>query len=89
MSAEPDYEIELRSKEKVFYWEGSRGLYLEGGWRVRPYVTYFPSAAKWPEVAPEWAMNKRDLVLQRLIDHGPVHRVEETDVYQGPIGVTR
>ena len=89
MSAEPDYEIEFRWKEQVFYWEGSRGLYLDGGWGARPFVTYFPSATKWLEVAPEWAIDKRDLVLQRLIDDGPTHRVEETDVYSYPIGVSR
>lgn len=86
---EPEYEIEFRWKEQVFYWEGSRGLYLDGGWGVRPFVTYFPSAAKWPEVAPEWALDRRELILQRLIDHGPQHRVAETDVYPGRIGVTR
>ena len=85
----PEYEIEFRWKEQVFYWEGDRGLHLDGGWGVRPYVTYFPIAERWREVAPAWAMDKRELVLQRLIDHGPVHRVEETDVYGYPIGVAR
>lgn len=89
MSTEPDYEIEYRWKEQVFYWEGSRGLHFDGGWGIRPFVTYFPSAARWPEVVPEWAIGKRDLVLQRLIDDGPTHRVEVTDVYSYPVGVTR
>ncbi len=83
-----EYEIEFRWKEQVFYWEGSQGLHLDGGWGVQPLLTYFPSAAKWPEVAPEWALEKRDLILRRLIDHGPEHRVVETDSY-APLGVTR
>lgn len=84
-----DYEIEFRWKEQVFYWEGSRGLLLDGGWGAQPLVTYFPSAAKWPDVAPDWALDRRDLILQRLIDHGPNHRIEETDDYRGRLGVTR
>lgn len=86
---EPEYEIEFRWKEQVLYWEGSRGLLFDGGWGVQPLVTYFPDAARWAEIVPEWARDRREVILQRLLDHGPSHRVEVTDVYSYGIGVTR
>lgn len=85
----PEHEIEFRWKEEVYYWEGTRGCRFDGGWGVTPLVTYVPSADTWPSVAPAWAVDRRDLILRRLVDHGPSHRVEETDHYPYPIGVTR
>ena len=84
-----DFEIEFRWKEDVFYWEGARGLHFDGGWGVSPLVTYFPTAERWAEIAPGWALDRRDVILQRLIDHGDNHRVEVTGQYPGSLGVTR
>lgn len=85
----PEYEIEFRWKETVYYWEGPNGCQFDGGWGVSPMVTYVPSAAVWPDVAPAWARDRRELIVKRLVDHGPGHRVEETDHYPHQIGVTR
>lgn len=85
----PEHEIEFRWKEEVYYWEGTRGCRFDGGWGVTPLVTYVPSADTWPSAAPAWAVDRRDLILRRLVEHGPSHRVEETDHYPYSIGVTR
>lgn len=86
-AAGPEYEVEFRWKEQIYYWEGDHGLYLDGGWGVRPTVTYVPSAAIWDDVVPEWARGRREQIVQRLIDSGP-HRVVEGD-YRPGTGVTR
>ncbi len=85
----PEYEIEFRWKEQVFYWEVARGLYFDGGWGVTPYITYVPTAEKWAEIAPDWARERRDVILQRLADDGPHHRLVETDLYPGKLEVSR
>ena len=83
-----DFEIEFRWKEQVYYWEGSRGLFFDGGWGVQPRITYVPSPEQWLEVAPDWARDRREIIVQRLIDDGPHHQVK-VDAYRGSIGVTR
>jgi hypothetical protein len=84
----PEYEIEFRWKEQVYYWEGCRGLLLDGGWGVQPPVTYVPSAAIWDSVVPVWARGRRETILRRLVEHQN-HRVEQTDHYPWQVGVTR
>lgn len=88
VDGDPEYEIEFRWKEEVFYWEGHRGLMLDGGWGVTPPVTYVPSEAVWESVAPEWARGRREMIVARLVAR-TTHRVVETARYPHPIGVTR
>lgn len=83
----PEYEIEFRWKEQVYYWEGNRGLYLDGGWGVDPVATYVPPAETWDDVVPDWAKGRRDEIVRRLVAH-PNHQVVEGE-YKANLGVTR
>lgn len=71
-----DFEIEFRWKEKVLYWEGSRGVVLPGGWGVSPMVTVIPDATTWDMRVPVWLRGRHDEVVARLRTH-PDHVVRE------------
>jgi len=80
---EPGYEIELRWKEEVVYWESGHGYVLEAGWGVDPPVLYVPSAALWDDVVPAWLSGRRAEVLDRLVRRSG-HVVKEATEQYGP-----
>ncbi len=72
------YEIELRWKEEVVYWEGDRGFSMDAGWGVEPPVVYVPSTALWDRVVPPWLLGRRAEVVDKLVQRSK-HVVRDTD----------
>jgi hypothetical protein len=75
------YDIEMRWKEEVIYWEGDRGVLFGAAWGVEPPVLFVPSPQIWHDSMPDWLRDRRDEVLERLRDHGDHVLAEEWNEY--------
>ena len=80
MTDDCNYRIEFRWKEQVIYWEGDSGFIFDGGWGVRPPVTYVPDLGTWDSIVPEWLKGRHDEVVGHLRERRD-HEVVETPEY--------
>jgi hypothetical protein len=77
------YEIEFQWKERVVYWEASRGVVFQGGWGVEPFSTLVPDAATWDRCVPDWLIGRHAEVVARLRnDHRHVVHEQRNDSSQ-------
>jgi hypothetical protein len=71
-----DFVISYPWKEQIDYWEGDHGFRFDAGWGVDPAVLVVPSPGIWAEVMPDWLLNRREEVVDRLAAHSG-HRLAE------------
>ncbi|HKY16917.1 MAG TPA: hypothetical protein VJM33_18465 [Microthrixaceae bacterium] len=69
-----EFEVELRWRERVIYWEGSHGFEFEGAWGGAPRYTIVPNEQDWDEQVPPWMRGRRDEIVRRL-DNYPAEEV--------------
>jgi hypothetical protein len=61
----------------VFYYEGSRQLRFFGSRYPDEYILHVPSASWWQVNMPDWAKDRREIILERLVEELELKKIKK------------